>query len=68
MVNYILEKNNLFNSDNNGHNFSELQRRLKVEVKARLALVPTGTTFEELVNAIIDQIEITKFINNTKQN
>jgi len=61
LVEIILEKHNLNKNDN----FSELKRRLKVEVYARLALIPIGITFTSLVNAIIDQIEINNIINNT---
>jgi hypothetical protein len=45
--------------------FSELKKRLEIEVKARLVLVSLGgTTFIELVNGIIDQIQINKLIIN----
>jgi hypothetical protein len=68
IVETILEQNNLFNSgDNDTHNFSELKRRLRVEVNARLAMIPSGTTFDESVNAIINQIPINNIINNNKQ-
>ena len=61
LVEIILEKHNLNKNDN----FSELKRRLLIEVYARLALIPIGITFTSLVDAIIDQIEINTIINNT---
>ncbi len=54
-VTLITEKFHLISLNNDS--FSELKKRLEVEVKARLALVPGEITFSELVKAIIDQIQ-----------
>lgn len=68
IVELLVEKYNLCN-DNNSYDFSELKRRLKVEVNARLVLVPSiGTTLDDLVNAIIDQIEVNKLLTTPNKN
>jgi hypothetical protein len=69
LTKYIVEKiindnlaKKVISSDNN---ISELKSRLTVEIEARLCVVPEdGMTFDNLVNAMMNQVELTNYINN----
>jgi hypothetical protein len=69
LTKYIIEKiikdnlaKNVISSDNN---ISELKSRLTTEIEARLCVIPEeGMTFDYLVSAMINQVELTNYINN----
>lgn len=66
IVSKILRKNvanNVINSEDNAK-LLEVKARLTEEISARLCIAPDAFTFEELVSAVENQIDINEYINN----
>lgn len=49
--------------DKDNHDISDLKMRLKIEIEARLSVIPEGQhTFESLVSAIKSQIKVKELL------